>query len=1345
MTLRRSICFILLALISISRGFSQSVEIDRFSRFINFTVQSGLSHNTVNDIVQDYNGFIWFATENGLSRYDGYSFVNFFHNPEDDNTIPGNSVITLAIDSKNYLWVGTAAGLCRINLDNGNVDHFQTVIGKSNTPRTNHIRKLYFSDRTQKLWIETLGGVLTSLDINTNEWEHFAHEASSQPYYRYHSLYEDSEGYLWVGGRNTPIIRFDTNNQTMHAIYASGLENGGKRDNDLADIFESSRGSWYVMGLDGIYEFFPETEKFSKVYSSSTYSVTEDKEGQLWFGSGYGLLKFDEVNRKFIAYRNSKDNPHSIVHSHINKVFIDRTGNIWAGTREGVSLLRQRSKGFDYYFHIPGDEHSLSSNEVTALAQDTDGTIYVGTADHGMSILKPGENEFKQIVGEFRSDSWLSSDRIRSLYFDSKGMLWVGLWSGVGFNSYNPLTQEFKRYAIDYESFRSDWYNAFLEDSQHNFIAGVWGAQGAMYFDRETGKFTGKHYITYNKPYHTAIKQIMHDGTGNYFITTRRLPSDVYHYSSITGKYTLHRYNADLDDALAADSKANLPFAYTHISNMANNGKGVSIFATDNGIYTWDEVNSFQSFYKGLCKPIDAKISHDNSVFLLEEDALRVFDSFGNQQQKVSIPTNTYRALRLINSKSLLLVGEKELYIGPASPEIDIESFAKISLHRYGIINFTEISQNYLWVSTSSGLIRLCLDETESFTLESCNAFTILDIPVTYTLTLSENQLVAFSPLGVYLINSDTGESNLVPFMNIPEGFSPAILTAALFDNNTIWVGTEAGHYQIRLNTGEIIDTNLPDSYRVSSHLTSSLMEDRNGDIWVGTTNMGLNRINRATGYIKHFYAPELPSNYVNATLEAADGKIWVATQMGLCYIVDDFVVVISNIPSQLDVRSLIEDDQGLIWAGTNNGLLVVDPSTYSIKIYQEFHGFPSTNFSKACIKLNNGRFAFGTSKGVVIFDPNEISRIPSVDTEVSFTHFDVFDHPQEYFIAKTDTVVLNHKQNFFTINFSAAEYEFGEGTTYYYMLQNIDPTWAKTHSHSVSYTNVPPGRYTFRITKMLSNGTVSNIYSDLTIAIRPAWWQTLWFKLAITLIVVGGLAAYAYTYIRQLNAARLNVELEQRLLISQMNPHFIFNSLSAIQSFMYRNQPEVAGNYLSSFSRLVRLILENSRSASITIKQEVQTLELYLSLQKLRFPNKFDYSIDVDPSLIVSAQQLPPMLAQPFIENSIEHGIMHMDGKGYIQVQILSEGGNLKIIVEDNGVGVEKSKEINRSKRFSHTSYATSITQERIKGYSKRNQRGAEVKIINLTEQGKQGTRVEITIPTRYLNNDTIKTNGND
>jgi tetratricopeptide (TPR) repeat protein len=216
------------------------------------------------------------------------------------------------------------------------------------------------------------------------------------------------------------------------------------------------------------------------------------------------------------------------------------------------------------------------------------------------------------------------------------------------------------------------------------------------------------------------------------------------------------------------------------------------------------------------------------------------------------------------------------------------------------------------------------------------------------------------------------------------------------------------------------------------------------------------------------------------------------------------------------------------------------------------------------------------------------------------------------------------------------------------------------------------------------------------------------------------------------LRARHRQMDLEQKLLRSQMNPHFIFNALIAIQSFIYKKESAEAAKYLSSFARLIRLVLSNSHSEFVTLKCEIDTLSNYLSLQKLRFENKFDYTIVVDPFLDTERVNLPPMLAQPFVENSIEHGIFALETPGRIVVNIRKIENNLLIEVNDNGVGRAKGREMRKKSDKSHESLATRITEERISSLNRKYAWKISLQITDLFKENKEpaGTRVILCIP---------------
>ncbi|MCF8303699.1 MAG: tetratricopeptide repeat protein [Bacteroidales bacterium] len=215
-------------------------------------------------------------------------------------------------------------------------------------------------------------------------------------------------------------------------------------------------------------------------------------------------------------------------------------------------------------------------------------------------------------------------------------------------------------------------------------------------------------------------------------------------------------------------------------------------------------------------------------------------------------------------------------------------------------------------------------------------------------------------------------------------------------------------------------------------------------------------------------------------------------------------------------------------------------------------------------------------------------------------------------------------------------------------------------------------------------------------------------------------------------------IALEQKLLRLQMNPHFIFNLLTAIQGYIYKNEHEKAGKYLSMFARLIRSVLEYSRAEFISLDKEMQTLRYYLKLQQIRFSNKFDFEINVSPKEESTEQiYIPPMLAQPFIENSIEHGLEPLEKTGKIEVNFHIQRDFVILDIIDNGIGIEHGRKLNMTKGKKHQSLATSITADRLSLFKP--VKGERIKLtiedLNQSEHYDQGTRVRFKIPLKRKN----------
>lgn len=232
--------------------------------------------------------------------------------------------------------------------------------------------------------------------------------------------------------------------------------------------------------------------------------------------------------------------------------------------------------------------------------------------------------------------------------------------------------------------------------------------------------------------------------------------------------------------------------------------------------------------------------------------------------------------------------------------------------------------------------------------------------------------------------------------------------------------------------------------------------------------------------------------------------------------------------------------------------------------------------------------------------------------------------------------------------------------------------------------------------------------------------------------LILGGALVLLFIRQNKLKEVQEKTKLQQQLFRSQMNPHFIFNSLGSIQSSIINDEPDKAVKYLSKFSKLMRNILDSSHEETISLKEELATIENYLELQKIRFPHKFNFSIHVDEDIDEEQSFLPPMLAQPFIENAIEHGIKHKESSGNIYIRMKLKGQDLIYEVEDDGIGRARAQELNLEVNKEYKSLATSITRERIKVLNKRAKHKITLEIIDLQNDAGEaiGTKVVFEIP---------------
>ena len=327
--------------------------------------------------------------------------------------------------------------------------------------------------------------------------------------------------------------------------------------------------------------------------------------------------------------------------------------------------------------------------------------------------------------------------------------------------------------------------------------------------------------------------------------------------------------------------------------------------------------------------------------------------------------------------------------------------------------------------------------------------------------------------------------------------------------------------------------------------------------------------------------------------------------------------------------------------------------------------------------------------------------------------------------------------ENNLTFTFRGLHYGHSSNPEYRYRLIGLDSTWISTSERSVRYSSLRPGTYTFQLQSRASRHDWGQtlIHFDFVIA-KPFWQQ--WWVIALLAVLFGSLAWTGINWrVKRLKAqARIQrnmLELKAEALQSQVNPHFIFNSLNSIQSFLSENDQRSAEIYLARFGKLIRRILEHSRQKTVTITNEVSLLENYLEMEKLRFKERFDYTLEVEAELEADELHLPPMLLQPLIENAILHGILPKKGNGSVSIKFFSSDDDLICRIEDDGLGRERAAAL-RPERY-HPSRGLEITKERISIFAAAFGGRGDIQIHDQhDEQGiPSGTLVEIKLPLLY------------
>ncbi len=567
-------------------------------RFIHVNAEDGLSQSVVNCIVQDRRGFMWFGTEDGLNRYDGYEFIVYRPEPDNPASISDRWITVLFKDSKGNLWVGTRqGGLNRYDPATDQFTRYTNDPERPNSIMSNYVLSLY-EDNRGFLWIGTADG-LDRYSAATDSFIHFQLNTSPQQEaasYSITAISEDLSGDLWIGTADTGLYQYDRDTEK----FVNYINIPGK-PNSLS--------------------------------SNSIRAIQRDASGLLWIATERGLNLFDPNFNNSVRYLHSNANPNSLVNDFVRTLYMDQAGNLWIGTNGGLDRFQSSSKHFIHYRHNPNQESSLSNDVVLSIYESADNVLWAGTFGAGLNKYYRGQDRFAYFANQPGNPYSLGGDIIFKIHADSDQKVWLAVY-GNGADSLNPQTGSAIHYRYDPDdpgSISSNEVWSVYTDRAETLWVGT--ALGLDRLDQNATDFI--HYQSSPENPQSisegAVMDILEDENGNMWIGTA---TGLSYFDRATGTFT--RYQHDL---LRASSLSGYEVTSLYIDRNGTLWVGTS----DDGLNRFDpQIGGFTHY---RYNPQDAGSISNNYILSIYQDSRGILwvGTFGGGLNRYDPETNSFR------------------------------------------------------------------------------------------------------------------------------------------------------------------------------------------------------------------------------------------------------------------------------------------------------------------------------------------------------------------------------------------------------------------------------------------------------------------------------------------------------------------------------------------------------------------------------------------------------------------------------------------------------------------------------------------------------------------------------
>ncbi|MEJ2052889.1 MAG: two-component regulator propeller domain-containing protein [Calditrichaceae bacterium] len=965
----------------------------------------------------------------------------------------------------------------------------------------------------------------------------------------------------------------------------------------------------------------------------------------------------------------------------------DRQGFMWFGTEDGLN--RYDGYNFTVFRHDPADSFSLSDNHINCILEDHAGYLWIGTKDGGLNRFDPKTEHFRYWKYEEYDSTGLSSNHIQTIYEDDKNVLWIGTLNN-GLYAYNFYDDQWKHYQ-------------FQENN------------------------------TYPQALNT-ISSICPDGSSNKFIWLGTFYG-LLHFNKETGAYSHWKLAPEKQNSISDNIIWDIETANTENDTLlliATNDR-VNIFDIKSKTFYSDFYNTSLSAGKRASRSI-YKISNRHFWIGTMDGVLELFIDGNRHSGLRCLKTNITglkdkRLLSIFKDKSgVLWLGSiisgvysysSKLHKFPSWTSQNSQDNFKLS--NYSIRSLAQTKNNILWIGTEDKLNKIDLDNNTIHywapDIKLSGRYTDYYIWSLFP-DRNDNLWIGTMGLGVFYLDTQKNSYRHWQLKNRDENsvnhnFIPCLLVD---HRNKVWIGTWGGglnFFDPEKDKFKYYMNNPHDPHSISHNSVWCLYEDSDKQIWAGTYGGGLNRYNPGTDQFTRFeYSLDNPDGINNNTIyclvEDTLENLWIGTNNGLNKL-NRKTMKFSNItskdglPNNVVYGILIDNNQRL-WLSTNNGLSCFNPSNGEIKNYTIEEGLQNNEFNAgAYLKMTDGRLVFGGINGLNIFRPDSIPKNlyhpPVVFTDfklynqsVSHGSNSILKNPIQY----THTINLSYRDKVFSIDFAALDFNNPENNTFYYRLVGFDNDWIYSgNRNTAAYTNLNPGNYIFQVKGRNNDGIINEKPKQLFINIIPPYWQTIWFKTLIILLIIGLLyLLYRLRLNRALEMERMRIRIASDLHddIGSTLTKIAINS-EIIQSTKNPDKIKKSSVKIGKMSRdIISAMSDIIWSIDARNDSMQDLLDRMRDFSSTSFTDKnikvnfIHHNIPVNKKIPVQFRQNVFLIFKEALHNILKHAEATQ-----VRIEFTFTGSEYRLCITDNGIGFdsEATHSGNGIKNIQHRSKA--------------------------------------------------------